>query len=83
MYFGGAMNSEQSDQGDQSANANDGKKQMKLFLNNSEHSVVTAAASMKGMSVADYMKAAVLEKAKEDARGLLAIIDTIKPGFKK
>jgi hypothetical protein len=67
----------------QNAAANDGKIQMKVFMNNAEHTVVTTGANLKGMSVADYMRAAILKQAKEDARELAAIIDTINPGFKK
>lgn len=63
--------------------AKDGKIQMKVFMNHSEHAVITAGANLKKMSVADYMRAAILKQAKEDARELAAIIDTIDPGFKK
>ena len=37
----------------QNAAANDGKIQMKVFMNNAEHTVVTTGANLKGMSVAD------------------------------
>ena len=43
-------------------------KQMKLFLSVQEHAVVTMAANMKGMNVGDYMKQAVIEHAKKDAK---------------
>jgi len=52
-------------------------KQMKLFLTIQEHTVVTAAANMKGMNVGDYMKLAVIEQAKKDAKEMNKIIDSI------
>lgn len=53
------------------------KKQMKVWLSTHEHAVVVTAAHMAGMNVTDYMKAAVLEKAKKDAKGFSSIIDSI------
>lgn len=52
-------------------------KQMKVFLSFAEHAVVTAAANMKGMHVGDYMKQAVIEQAKKDAREMNKIIDSL------
>ncbi len=52
-------------------------KQMKVFLSNTEHAVVTMAANMKGMQVGDYMKKAVIEQAKKDAKDINRIIDSI------
>lgn len=52
-------------------------KQMKVFLTIQEHTVVTAAANMKGMNVGDYMKLAVIEQAKKDAKEMNKIIDSI------
>jgi uncharacterized protein (DUF1778 family) len=52
-------------------------KQMKIFLSFEEHAVVTMAANMKGMNVGDYMKRAVLEMAKRDAKEMNRIIDSI------
>jgi hypothetical protein len=52
-------------------------KQMKVFLNNQEHTVVTAAANMKGMNLRDYMKAVVVEQAKKDAKEISRIIDSL------
>jgi len=66
-----------------SAADKDRKIQMKVFMDHDEHTVITAGANLKKMSVADYMRAAILKQAKEDARELAAIIDTINPGFKK
>ena len=52
-------------------------KQMKLFLSIQEHTVVTAAANMKGLNVGDYMKQAVINQAKKDAKEMNKIIDSI------
>ena len=52
-------------------------KQMKVFLSIQEHAVVTAAANMQGMQVGDFMKQAVIEQAKKDARKMNDIIDSI------
>ena len=52
-------------------------KQMKVFLTIQEHAVVTLAANMKGMHVGDYMKLAVIEQAKKDAKEMNKIIDSI------
>jgi uncharacterized protein (DUF1778 family) len=52
-------------------------KQMKIFLTIQEHAVVTLAANMKGMQVGDYMKKAVIEQAKKDAKEMNKIIDSI------
>ena len=52
-------------------------KQMKVFLNLQEHAVVTAAANMKGMHVRDYMKMAVIEQAKKDAKAMTRIIEDL------
>ena len=60
-----------------STKANESMKQMKVFLNPHEHAVVSAAASMKGMNLRDYMRQAVIDQAKKDAKALNAIIDTI------
>ena len=51
-------------------------KQMKVFLSHPEHAVVTMAANMKGMHVGDYMKQAVIDQAKKDAREMNKIIDS-------
>ena len=52
-------------------------KQMKLFLSHQEHAVVTLAANIKGMHVGIYMKQAVIEQAKKDAKAMNKIIDSI------
>ncbi|WP_417746758.1 hypothetical protein [Rosistilla oblonga] len=52
-------------------------KQMKVFLSHQEHAVVTMAANMKGMNVGDYMKQAVINQAKKDAKEMNKIIDSI------
>lgn len=62
---------------DQSEGGKPITKQMKVFLSLPEHAVVTAAANMKGMQVGDYMKAAVIEQAKKDAREMSKIIDSL------
>lgn len=54
-----------------------GLKQMKVFLNTNEHAVVTTAARMAGTTVAEYMKQAVLSKAKRDAANIVALIDKV------
>lgn len=53
------------------------KKQMKVFLTFQEHAVVTAAANMRGMQVGSYMKEAVINQAKEDAKEMNKIIESI------
>ncbi|MDA1252794.1 MAG: hypothetical protein O2820_26685 [Planctomycetota bacterium] len=52
-------------------------KQMKVFLTNQEHAVVTLAANIKGMNVGDYMKKAIIEQAKKDAKEMNKLIDSI------
>jgi uncharacterized protein (DUF1778 family) len=52
-------------------------KQMKIFLSNQEHAVVTLAANIRGMKVGDFMKMAVIEQAKKDAKEMNNIIDSI------
>ena len=52
-------------------------KQMKVFLTIQEHAVVTLAANMKGMNVGDYMKQAIIEQAKKDAKEMNKLIDSI------
>lgn len=52
-------------------------KQMKVFLNAQEHTVVTAAASLKGLHLRDYMKMVVIEQAKKDAKAMTKVIDSI------
>ena len=53
------------------------RKQMKVFLSTQEHAVVTAAANMRNMNVGDYMRKAIIEEAKKDAREMTRIIDSI------
>ena len=52
-------------------------KQMKVFLTTQEHAVVTLAANIKNMNVGDYMKKAVIEQAKKDAKEMNKLIDSI------
>ena len=52
-------------------------KQMKILLNPQEHAVVTAAANLKDMHLRDYMRQAVIDQAKKDARAITKIIDSI------
>ncbi len=52
-------------------------KQMKVFLSVQEHAVVTMAANMKAMHVGDYMKQAVIDQARKDAKEMNKIIDSI------
>jgi uncharacterized protein (DUF1778 family) len=52
-------------------------KQMKIFLSHKEHAVVTLAANIKGTKVGDYMRSAVIERAKIDAKEMDKIIDSI------
>jgi uncharacterized protein (DUF1778 family) len=54
------------------------KKQMKIWLATNEHAVVTTAASMAGRTVTEYMKAAVLKQAKEDAKLFLDVFDSLE-----
>ena len=50
---------------------------MKVFLSVQEHAVVTMAANMKAMHVGDYMKQAVIDQARKDAKEMNKIIDSI------
>ena len=50
---------------------------MKIFLSHKEHAVVTLAANIKGTKVGDYMRSAVIERAKIDAKEMDKIIDSI------
>ena len=52
-------------------------KQMKTTMNIKEHAVVTTAARMQGITVAEYMKKAVINKAKEDAKEFSEVIKDI------
>ena len=52
-------------------------KQMKVFLSTQEHAVVSVAANMKGMTIRDYMRKAVIEQAKRDAKDINKIIDSL------
>ena len=52
-------------------------KQMKVFLTNQEHAVVTLAANIKNLNVGDYMKKAIIEQAKKDAKEMNKLIDSI------
>jgi len=52
-------------------------KQMKTTMNIKEHAVVTTAARMQGITVAEYMKKAVINKAKEDAKDFSEVIKAI------
>ena len=52
-------------------------KQLKVFLNTQEHAVVSTAAHMQGMTLADYMKAAIIQKAKIDAKAFAQMIDDV------
>ena len=54
------------------------KKQMKIWLATNEHAVVTTAASMAGKTVAEYMKAAVLKQAKQDAKLFLGVVNSLE-----
>lgn len=44
------------------------EKQMKLWLTFTEHRVVAMAAAMNGISIKEYMRQAVTEQAKKDAK---------------
>ena len=59
------------------AESNSHLKQMKVFLNPQEHAVVTAAANIKDMTVGDYMRQAVIDQAKKDAKAFTKIIDSL------
>jgi len=60
-----------------SSKAEEPLKQMKVFLNPHEHAVVSAAANMKGMHLRDYMRQAVIDQAKKDAKAFTKIIDSL------
>lgn len=52
-------------------------KQMKIFLTKQEHAVVTAAANMTNAKIGDYLKKAVIEQAKKDAKKMNDVIDSL------
>ena len=58
-------------------NKSEKSKQMKTTMNIKEHAVVTTAARMQGITVAEYMKKAVINKAKEDAKEFSEVIKDI------
>ncbi len=53
------------------------KKQLKIFLTPNEHAVVTTAAAMGGQGIAEYMRAAVIERAKVDVRNFAQLVEKI------
>ena len=53
------------------------RKQLKVFLNTQEHAVVSTAAKMQGMTLAEYMKTAIIQKAKIDARAFAQMIEDV------
>lgn len=57
--------------------ANEPTKQLKVFLTAKEHTVVSLAANMGNMTITDYMKRAVIEQAKKDAKSFARVIDDI------
>ena len=62
----------------QADTARTAQKQMKIWLATNEHAVVTTAASMAGKTVAEYMKAAVLKQAKQDAKLFMDVVDSLE-----
>ena len=53
------------------------KKQLKVFLTLEEHAAVSVAANAKEMSIGDYMKTAVIEKAKKDSVAMIKKIQNL------
>jgi uncharacterized protein (DUF1778 family) len=53
------------------------KKQMKIYLTTQEHAVVSTAARIMGKNTADYIKEAVIQRAKIDAQAFAKMIDEI------
>lgn len=52
-------------------------KQMKLWLTVSEHTIVNMAAAMTGTSIKEYMRQAVIQQARKDAKGFGKMEDII------
>lgn len=52
-------------------------KHMKLMLDIKEHSVVTTAARMQGITVAEYLKKTVIAQAKQDAKEFSKVLEAI------
>lgn len=52
-------------------------KHMKLILDIKEHSVVTTAARMQGITVAEYLKKTVIAQAKQDAKEFSKVLEAI------
>jgi len=52
-------------------------KHLKLTLDIKEHSVVTTAARLQGITVAEYLKKTVIARAKQDAKEFSKVLETI------
>jgi hypothetical protein len=51
--------------------------QMKVFLNRREHAVVSTASNMKGMKIGEYLRKAIIDQAKIDARDFIKMIEEL------
>jgi len=55
--------------------------QMKVLLSREEHTIVTTAANLKQLTVAEYMKTAVMIDALKTAKELTKLIENSKYAF--
>jgi hypothetical protein len=60
-----------------------GKKQLKVFLDSREHTIMTTAASMSGQTVTDFMRDAILEKALEVVKGFHGLVEGFRQEQKR
>lgn len=56
----------------------DGPTPVKVLLQPVEHTVVSTAASMKNLTISEYIRQATLEKAKSDAEGFFDLLKALK-----
>ena len=54
------------------------KKQLKIWLTKPEHTVVSTAASMLQMTISDYMKKAVIDRALVDTEEFTKIVNELR-----
>ncbi len=72
------MNTMKKKEAPKSQKENEGPtKQLKVFLSTQEHAVVSTAARMQGKQIGQYMKDAIIQKAKIDAKAFNNLIDNI------
>lgn len=61
-----------------STDKTDGPTPVKVLLNPVEHTVVSTAASMKNLSISEYIRQVTIEKAKFDAEKFPELLKTLQ-----